>query len=198
LREAGTRTAAIGTLGVQALGAPKEFHATRPTTPEAPDLQRLLSDLRADGVDRVVMEVTSHALDLGRVDGCRFRAAVFTNITQDHMDFHSSLDEYREAKGRLFAMVDADGACVINADDASSSAMIARSRARVWTYGVEQPATVRGEDVEISLRGARFTAVWPGGRLPLALRLDPFGDEVAGRASHNGSAGPHRRVGCRP
>jgi UDP-N-acetylmuramoyl-L-alanyl-D-glutamate--2,6-diaminopimelate ligase len=171
LREAGHRTAAIGTLGVTALGAPKAFHATRPTTPEAPDLQRLLSDLRAEGVDRVVMEVTSHALDLGRVDGCRFRAAVFTNVTQDHLDFHTSFEQYRDTKGRLFAMVDADGVCVINADDASSPVMMERSRARVWTYGLERPADVRGEDLHLTLTGTRFTAVWPGGRLPLALRL---------------------------
>ncbi len=171
LREAGYRTAAIGTLGVTALGAPKEFHATRPTTPEAPDLQRLLSDLRADGVDRVVMEVTSHALGLGRVDGCRFRAAVFTNVTQDHLDFHASFEQYRDTKARLFTLVDADGVCVINADDASSPVMIGRSRAPVWTYGLERAADVRGEDLHLTLTGTRFTAVWPGGRLPVALRL---------------------------
>lgn len=171
LREAGQRTAVIGTLGVTAGGAPKAFHATRPTTPEAPDVQRLLKELRADGVDRVVMEVTSHALDLARVDGCRFRAAVFTNVTQDHLDFHASFEEYRDAKARLFAMVDPDGVCAVNADDASSSVMIARSRARVWTYGLDRPADVRGEDLRVTLRGTRFTAVWPGGRLPLTLRL---------------------------
>lgn len=171
LRTAGERTAVIGTLGVTALGAPKEFHATRPTTPEAPDLQRLLSDLRAEGVERVVMEVTSHALDLGRVDGCRFRAAVFTNVTQDHLDFHASFEQYRDAKSRLFATVDADGICVANADDASSAVMIGRSRAPVRTYGLDLPADVRGEDLELTLRGTRFTAVWPGGRMNLALRL---------------------------
>ncbi len=171
LRAAGERTAVIGTLGVTALGVPKEFHATRPTTPEAPDLQRLLSDLRAESVDRVVMEVTSHALDLGRVDGCRFRAAVFTNVTQDHLDFHATFEQYRDAKSRLFAAVDADGICVANADDASSAVMIGRSRAPVWTYGLDRPADVRGEDLALTLRGTRFTAVWPGGRMNLALRL---------------------------
>ena len=171
LRGAGQRTAVIGTLGVTENDAPKAFHATRPTTPEAPDLQRLLKELCADGVDRVVMEVTSHALDLERVDGCRFRAAVFTNVTQDHLDFHASFEEYRDAKARLFAMVDPDGVCAVNADDSSSSVMIARSRARVWTYGLERPADVRGEDLHVTLRGTRVTAVWPGGRLPLTLRL---------------------------
>ncbi len=171
LRAAGNRTAAIGTLGVTALGRPREFHATTPTTPEAPDLQGLLNDLRADGVERVVMEVTSHALELRRVDACRFRAAVFTNVTQDHLDFHANVEQYRDTKSRLFAMADPDGVCVTNADDASSPVMIGRSRARVWTYGVERPADVRGEDLHLTLRGTRFTAVWPGGRLPLALRL---------------------------
>jgi len=171
LRAARRRTAVIGTIGVEALGAPVEFHATTPTTPEAPDLQRLLHDLRTAGVDQVIMEVTSHALELARVEGCRFRAAVFTNLTQDHLDFHGDLEHYRETKSHLFAMVDPDGVSVINADDPSGSFMSARSRARVITYGVEQPAQVQAEDFHFMERGMHFTAVWPEGRLPLALRL---------------------------
>ncbi len=171
LRTAGRRTAVIGTLGAQALGVPVEFHATTPTTPEAPDLQRLLRDLRNAGVEQVVMEVTSHALELGRVEACRFRAAVFTNLTQDHLDFHGNLERYREAKSRLFAMVDPDGVCIVNADDPSAPFMRARSRARVITYGLEPAAEVRAEDLHLTPRGVRFTAVWPGGGLPLALRL---------------------------
>ncbi len=171
LSTAGRRTAVIGTLGVQALGAPVEFHATTPTTPEAPDLQRVLRDLRADGIGHVVMEVTSHALDLGRVEGCRFRAAVFTNLTQDHLDFHGDLGRYRDAKSRLFAMVDPDGASIINADDPSAAVMIGNSRAQVWTYGMEPGAMVWGDELELTPRGTRCTVVWPGGRTRLALAL---------------------------
>jgi len=171
LSQAGRRTAVIGTLGVQALGAPVEFHATTPTTPEAPDLQRLLRDLREDGIGHVVMEVTSHALELGRVEGCRFRAAVFTNLTQDHLDFHGDFKRYGDAKRRLFAMVDPDGMSIVNADDPSGDVMSGGSRARVWTYGMERDALVRGEGLQLSPRGTRCTVVWPGGRMPLALSL---------------------------
>ncbi len=171
LSRAGRRSAVIGTLGVQALGAPVEFHATTPTTPEAPDLQRLLRDLRAANCGHVVMEVTSHALELGRVDGCRFRAAVFTNLTQDHLDFHGDLARYRDAKSRLFALVEPDGTSVVNADDPSGAAMSGRSRAPVWTYGIDRDAAVRGEALALSPRGTRCDVVWPGGRIPLALSL---------------------------
>lgn len=171
LRRAGQRTSIIGTLGVRAFDAPVEFEATTPTTPEAPDLQRLLHDLAGRGVGHVVMEVTSHALELARVEACRFRAAVFTNLTQDHLDFHGDLDRYREAKSNLFGMVDPDGASIVNADDPSAGAMSARSRAPVWTYGLDPTARVRGEDLELSPRGARLTVVWPGGRARLALCL---------------------------
>lgn len=171
LRRAGWRTAVIGTLGVRALGRPVEFHATTPTTPEAPDLQRLLRDLRASGASHVTMEVTSHALALARVEACRFRAAVFTNLTQDHLDFHGDLARYRDAKSRLFAMVDPDGASVVNADDPSASVMSARSRAAVWTYGMTADALVRATELETTPRGTRFVVSWPGGRAPLLLPL---------------------------
>jgi UDP-N-acetylmuramoyl-L-alanyl-D-glutamate--2,6-diaminopimelate ligase len=171
LSRAGRGAAVIGTLGVRALGRPVEFHATTPTTPEAPDLHRLLRDLRAAGVSHVVMEVTSHALELARVEACRFRAAVFTNLTQDHLDFHGDLARYREAKSRLFAMVDPDGASVVNADDPSGAAMSGRSRARVWTYGMDPSALVRGEDLELTPRGTRLAVTWPGGRAPVVLPL---------------------------
>ncbi len=171
LARAGRRTAVVGTLGVRALGRPVEFHATTPTTPEAPDLQRLLRELAGAGVDHVIMEVTSHALELSRVEACRFRAAVFTNLTQDHLDFHGDLARYREAKSRLFAMVDPDGVSVVNADDASGAAMSSRSRARVWTYGIGGGARVRAEELRPTPRGTRVVVTWPGGRAPLALPL---------------------------
>lgn len=171
LSRAGRPSAVIGTLGAQAQGAPVEFHATTPTTPEAPDLQRLLRDLKQAGCGHVVMEVTSHALELGRVEGCRFRAAVFTNLTREHLDFHGDLARYRDAKVRLFAMVDPDGVSIVNADDPSGGAMSAQSRAAVWTYGMDPSARVRGEALQCSPHGTRCAVVWPGGRIPLGLSL---------------------------
>ena len=171
LSAAGRRTAVIGTVGVRAQGTPVAFHMSTSTTPEAPDLQRLLRDLREEGVRHVVLEVTSHALELSRVAECRFRAAVFTNLTQDHLDLHGDLSRYREAKSRLFAMVDPDGVSVVNADDPSGQAMRARSRARVMTYGIDRDAEVRAVELALAPRGTEFTAAWPRGRLALRISL---------------------------
>ena len=171
LREAGRRSAVIGTLGVQVDGTPVEFHATTPTTPEASDLQRLLREMLDRGVEDVTMEVTSHALELHRVAQCRFVTAVFTNLTQDHLDLHGTLEAYRDAKARLFAMVEPDGVCIVNADDPYGDAMARASRAAVWTYGIDRPARIHAEGLSLTPRGTGMTVVWPDGRVPVALPL---------------------------
>src|SRR3989449_11294008 len=168
LARAGRRTGVVGTLGV------KVGTQTTPldrTTPEAPDLQRILRRMADHQLDNVLMEVASHALALHRVDGCRFRGAVFTNLTQDHLDFHKTLEAYRDAKRTLFEMVDPDGNAAINADDPSASSMAAASRAPVVTYGITSRADVRAEGLRLHLDGSEFTAVTPRGRLPVRLRL---------------------------
>ena len=171
LRAAGRRTAVIGTLGVQRDGAPVDFHATTPTTPEASDLQRVLREMLDRGVQDVTMEVTSHALELHRVADTRFVTAVFTNLTQDHLDLHRTLEAYRDAKARLFAMVESDGVSIVNADDPYGAAMARVSRAPAWTYGIERPARIRAEALSVTPRGTGMTVVWPDGRVPLALPL---------------------------
>lgn len=171
LRAAGHRAAVIGTTGILVEGAPVEFSTTTSTTPEAPDLQRLLRDLRGRGIDHVAMEVTSHALELRRVEACRFLAAVFTNLTQDHLDLHGDLARYRDAKRRLFAMVDPDGVSIVNADDPAGEAMAQHSRARVVTYGIDRPAEIRASAIALAPAGTQCTVTWPEGSRRLALRL---------------------------
>src|SRR2546422_528858 len=171
LRAAGHRAAVIGTTGVLAEGAPVEFHTTTSTTPEAPDLQRLLRDLHQEGVGHIVMEVTSHALELSRVASCRVRAAIFTNLTQDHLDLHGDLTRNRETKSRLFGMADRAGVSIVNADDPSSAAMAHRSRTRVVTYGIDGPAEIRATEVRLAPTGTQCTVTWPEGRRRVSLRL---------------------------
>jgi UDP-N-acetylmuramoyl-L-alanyl-D-glutamate--2,6-diaminopimelate ligase len=171
LRAAGRRSAVIGTIGVLAQGAPLEFHMTTSTTPEAPDLQRLLAGLRSTAIDHVVMEVTSHALELARVASCHFRAAVFTNLTQDHLDLHGDLTRYGETKARLFAMVAPDGVSIVNADDPSGATMGGRSRARVITYGIEAAAEIRATDLTLAPNGTQCTIRWPDGSRRVSLGL---------------------------
>jgi len=171
LARAGHRVGLVGTLGARLLGAQMELHSSTPTTPEAPVLQRLLADMRAAGARDVIVEVTSHALVLHRVEGCRFSAAVFTNLTQDHLDFHQDFAGYRDAKARLFEMVVPDGVSVVNADDEAGAVMMRSSRAPVWTYGIERPADVTAERPEFGPQGTRLSIAWPGGRIPVELPL---------------------------
>lgn len=168
LTGAGLRTGIIGTLGARIGDRAVDMGHT---TPDAPQLQALLREMVDDGISHAVMEVASHGLALHRVDGCRFRAVVFTNLTQDHLDFHGTMDEYRRAKQGLFEMVDADGVSVVNVDDPSGQAMIESSRARVVTYAIDQPADVRAADVRLDVDGTAFRVKTPVGQSAIRTRL---------------------------
>ena len=116
----------LGTVGVPD-GTPASSPATR-TTPEAPVIQELLAEMVDAGVPAAAMEVSSHALALDRVAGCRFDVAVFTNLTRDHLDFHGDMESYFDAKKRLFAMRKPAAAAVVNVDDAFGRRLAAKSR----------------------------------------------------------------------
>ncbi|MDI6632064.1 MAG: UDP-N-acetylmuramyl-tripeptide synthetase, partial [Thermoanaerobacteraceae bacterium] len=121
------------------------------TTPESLDLQALLRRMVDEGVEAVAMEVSSHALALERVTGIEFDVAVFTNLTQDHLDFHHDLEDYFAAKARLFAALEEPGiksrpkAAVLNIDDPYGRRLVSLSGGAV-TYGIENPADVRARD----------------------------------------------------
>ena len=168
LRRAGRQCGIIGTMGVVMDG---EVLGTARTTPEAPDLQRALRAMVDRGRQYAAVEVASHALAMERVTGCRVEVGVFTNLTRDHLDFHKSMEAYRAAKARLFAMVEPSGWAVLNADDDSTSVMRAVTRARVMTYGLRGPADVRGRDVVLRLRGSEFVADTPAGTVRVTLQL---------------------------
>ncbi len=131
------------------------------TTPEAPDLQRTLAGWRDDGVEVVAMEVSSHALDLHRVDGTRFAVAVFTNLSRDHLDFHGSMESYFEAKARLFEADLAERA-VVNLDSPYGRLLADTADIPTDTYSLDE-----AEDLELSASGSSFT--WRGHRVRLAL-----------------------------
>ncbi|MEM0963449.1 MAG: UDP-N-acetylmuramoyl-L-alanyl-D-glutamate--2,6-diaminopimelate ligase [Bacteroidota bacterium] len=120
-----------------------ERYATAFTTPEAPALQQFLRACAEGGCSHVAMEVSSHGLALSRVAGLRFDVAVFTNLTQDHLDYHRTFEEYEAAKRSLFDGLDADATAVVNADDPASRRMVRESAARVVTYGTSPDADVR-------------------------------------------------------
>ena len=168
-RRAGDRVGVIGTVGARltsaggtAAGGAGETLATRHTTPEANELQELLARMRDAGVETVAMEVSSHALDQHRVDGTRFAAVCFTNLSHDHLDYHGSLDAYFDAKARLFDSARATAAAV-NIDDARGDALVERARVTgldAWTYAVDSPtADVTALVPEYRADGTRFTLV---------------------------------------
>ncbi|HEX7322314.1 MAG TPA: UDP-N-acetylmuramoyl-L-alanyl-D-glutamate--2,6-diaminopimelate ligase [Mycobacterium sp.] len=172
LRAAGRTAGLIGTVGVRIDGADLPSALT---TPEAPDLQALLAVMAQRGVDTVVMEVSSHALVLGRVDGTRFAVGGFTNLSRDHLDFHHTMAAYFEAKARLF---DPDsplraGNAVVCVDDDAGRAMAARFGDAVTVSTSGGSADWRAEDVVPSEDGGqRFTVVDPAGaHHPVRTRL---------------------------
>ncbi len=172
-RAAGQRVGLIGT--VENRIGERVLPVTH-TTPESLDLQRLLAEMLEAGVTTVVMEVSSHALKLHRVADCEFDRAVFTNLTQDHLDFHGTLEDYLEAKESLFRGL-AGGVkagpkyAIINGDDARAGRIVAASTGINVTYGFASEADVRAEAVELGPRGSSFVVEGLGARFPLRLRL---------------------------
>lgn len=169
LRAAGLRTARFGTIEYRI--ADRVLPAQQ-TTPEAPELQRLLRQAADDGCDAVVMEVSSHALELRRVGGVAFDVGVFTNISQDHLNFHPDMHHYLRAKGRLFEELGSGGkksTAVVNVDDPRSDHIIAVNRGALLTYAVERPAQVRATQIHSGLDGTRFLAHTPVGEIPISI-----------------------------
>ena len=176
LAHAGHKTGVLGTIGKRIDG--KLVDAVN-TTPEAVELQATLAEMLTAGCSYCAMEVSSHALELGRVSGTRFRTAVFTNLTQDHLDFHETMEQYRAAKGKLFSRLGNTFAAssakssfaVLNADDPASAYMHDQTVMECITYGIDREADVRARDVHISADGARFVADTFAGSVPVTLQL---------------------------
>lgn len=167
------KCALIGTLGYK-LSSNGEYRDAKHTTPQAPELQATLRMIKdVEKIDNVVMEVSSHALEQNRVGGCRFNGAVLTNLTQDHLDYHITMDNYFDAKALLFRSLSplplGEGACkagegqfaVINTDDAYAERFlnVVPEGVRKFTYGVKNNASVMAKDIKFSLNGAEFTLV---------------------------------------
>jgi UDP-N-acetylmuramoyl-L-alanyl-D-glutamate--2,6-diaminopimelate ligase len=169
LRHAGFETGLLGTISYR--WKSHEETAGR-TTPESVDIQRMMRGMADAGVCAVSMEVSSHALALERVAGVRFKAAVFTNLTRDHLDFHGTLEAYGKAKSLLFGMLDPEGVAVINADDPAAEVMLAASTGRKTTYGMTagNPGT-RIHDIHMDGNLTRFSLSQDGKILPFATPL---------------------------
>ncbi|WP_414691277.1 UDP-N-acetylmuramoyl-L-alanyl-D-glutamate--2,6-diaminopimelate ligase [Nocardioides sp. LML1-1-1.1] len=168
LLAAGVRSAVVGTVGTRIAG---EEVRTALTTPEAPDLHGLFARMRELDVTACAMEVSSHALVLGRVDGVRFDVAVFTNLGRDHLDFHRDVEDYFQAKASLFTPEHASRGLVCT-DDEHGRRLAAEAPIPVRTYAVNGPADWSVADVELGADGSRFTVLGPDGvRISAAVPL---------------------------
>lgn len=159
LREAGYKVGLIGTIQIM---MEDEVFPIHNTTPDVVELQHTLAIMRDKGMDYVVMEVSSHALDQNRVAGIEFDTAVFTNLTQDHLDYHKTLENYMLAKAKLFETVSKDGVkqgktAVVNIDDEAGKTMLEHASCRHLTYAINGEADLRATDVDVLASGANFT-----------------------------------------
>ncbi len=168
LETAGKRVGVIGTnqniIGDKVLVT----QSTTPTTPNALELQKLFAEMAESDAEYVVMEVSSHALELERVHGCQFDVGVFTNLTQDHLDFHKTMENYRNAKAKLFDMCDKG---VINCDDADGRIIAEGAKCEVLKIGLESDAELMAKDIEITARGVDFTIVFEGAQYKAHLAI---------------------------
>jgi UDP-N-acetylmuramoyl-L-alanyl-D-glutamate--2,6-diaminopimelate ligase len=164
---AGVRCGRIGTVGYRI--GDRELDAPR-TTPEAPELQRMLREMVTQGCGACVMEASSHALALRRTDRLRFAAAIFTNLTRDHLDFHRDMEDYFVAKRRLFELLPETGVAITNLDDRRGPQIAAAAR-RPVSYAIDAPADVRPGPLAYSLDGLSFEARTPRGTLRLTSKL---------------------------
>lgn len=170
----------IGTLeyriGKQRLPAPH-------TTPQSLELQELLRNMADQKIAHCVMEVSSHSLVQHRVAGLDYRVAIFTNLTQDHLDYHKNMDEYLEAKLLLFKGLSPGSTAVINLDDPYGHRFTEASRGIVITFGLSEKAMIRAEKIELISAGARYTLVTPRGRFhiesPLVGRFNIYNNLAA-------------------
>ncbi len=199
LEALGQRVGLVGTVAYQ-IG--KETIPASHTTPGALELQRLLSKMMAGGCTAAVMEVSSHALAQDRVAGCDYDVAVFSNLTQDHLDFHKTMEDYFQAKLRLFTGLTgtrkSHTRAIVNVDDPAGERIARMCLAPVWTYGLKHAADLRAEQLRLSLGGTTFVAATPAGSFPVDSHL--VGEHnvynllaAIGVALHEGASPDHVR-----
>jgi UDP-N-acetylmuramoyl-L-alanyl-D-glutamate--2,6-diaminopimelate ligase len=172
LRAGGFLPGLLGTVAYEVGG--RTIPASR-TTPEAPDIHAMLQQMYESACDAAVMEVSSHAIDLNRVHKINFAACVFTNLTQDHLDYHKNMETYFAAKARLFRELDEqdERTAIVNIDDAWGRRLLEEENARaaIITYGFDARADVRACNEKLTEKGSRFQVETPWGKAKVRLQL---------------------------
>ncbi|AYV65915.1 UDP-N-acetylmuramoyl-L-alanyl-D-glutamate--2,6-diaminopimelate ligase [Niallia circulans] len=174
LKEANKKTGIIGTMYTK-IG--EEIQETKNTTPEAVTLQKVFHQMVEQKVDTAVMEVSSHALVEGRVFGCDYDIAVFTNLSQDHLDYHGTMEEYKKAKGLLFTRLgnafssEKPKFAILNKDDAAANEYETITAAHILTYGIDKEADIMAKNIKITAAGTSFDLHTPLGIHSVQLKM---------------------------
>ncbi len=173
VEESGEKCGLIGTLGYK-ISSNDTYHDAKHTTPQAPELQHNFARMLETGVKNVMMEVSSHALEQNRTGCCSFNGAVLTNLTQDHLDYHITMNNYFEAKAILFRNLQDGAFAVINKDDEYAQRFIdiTKKGTKIVTYAVKSKADVMAKNIEFSIHGATFDCETPFGIINLKLQLN--------------------------
>ncbi len=153
LKENNKNVGIIGTIDTRINGEKVEIDFATSTTPDSIELQHILNYMVEKNVDNVIMEVSSHALELHKVDGFSFKTSIFTNLTQDHLDLHVTMENYKKAKGKLFAMSQNS---IINIDDPAGDYMISCAKGNVITYSIEKESDLQAYNINYSNKGVSF------------------------------------------
>ena len=162
----GAKVGLIGT--IQNMIGERVLHTER-TTPESIELQKLFAEMKEAGCTHVIMEVSSHALVLHRADQIRFAVGVFTNLTEDHLDFHKTMDAYCEAKAMLFTRCETG---VVNVDDLYAAKIMQNASCRLLTMSAQgKPASLAAEKIDLHADRVEFDAVYDGARCPMTLGI---------------------------
>ena len=153
LKESGLNPAVIGTVNYRFRD---KVIPAKNTTPGPIELQSMLADMLSVGVDYTVMEVSSHALDQNRTEGIDFYSAIFTNLTQDHLDYHNTLEDYFSAKSKLFRNLSSNSFAIINNDDEYGRRLKELTRGQMITYAIVNPSDVMAKDLRFNITGSEF------------------------------------------
>lgn len=169
----GARPGVIGTINARIQG---KSYTTSVTTPESLDLMRLIREMSDSGGTHVILEVSSHALDQGRVDGCPFKVAIFTNFSRDHLDYHETMEDYFRAKTLLFrerqnVKVGVNSFAIINIDDPRGKTLVSLAKGEVVTYGLSKNARIRAESVSVNRNGLNARLITPKGERDIVSTL---------------------------
>ena len=168
IHAAGGRCGVVGTINYR---INDQIISSKNTTPGFLDNQRFLSQLVSLNADYCVMEVSSHALHQDRVNGINFSAGIFTNLTQDHLDYHKTMENYFKVKSLLFKGLSPGAVAVINADDPYGGRLVPMIQSPILTYAIDHPADVRACHITYHLGGSHFDIIFPSGKISVHTRF---------------------------